>query len=146
MKKNLSQTLVAGLIAILMVGCASKGLGAGTNSQNPAAKIYVLRHFSVGKGGPIKISANGTSVGTIHRGGILQWTSKPGKITIVAAGADEAKIDVDARANETYYVEVKATRDEDRSRGVALRLLSAREGSRLLETLQKKDNPFRGLQ
>jgi hypothetical protein len=118
------------MLSSLVIGCHS----LSKMSENQNAKIYVLRRLSLTGSGRITVKDNAKQVGTIDRGGSLSWNRPAGTatITIYHAGS-EAKQTLTVEANQTYYLEVKATHaTAGHPKVVQIQTLSAKEGQHVL--------------
>lgn len=134
--KTVFAGLVICMLSSLVIGCHS--LNKITGSQNPSAKIYVLRRLAVTGSGRIAVKDNGKQVGTIDRGGSVSWSRPPGTAVIsVSHGDSEAEETVTAQANQVYYLEVRATHaTAGHPKVVELHVLSSTEGQHLLNVLK----------
>lgn len=138
--KTIIAALVACAVSSAIIGChsISNSVSKITGNGAPPAKIYVLRRLAVTGSGRITVMDNGKQVGTSDRGGILSWNRPPGSSTVtVSHGGSQAKETLTAEANQTYYLEVRATHaTAGHPKVVELHILSTKEGQHLLSTLQ----------
>lgn len=130
--------VVVCVMSSLVIGCHSLSNSLSKISGGQNAKIYVLRRLSMTGSGRITVKDNGKQVGTIDRGASLDWSRPAGTTTItVYHGDTKAEQTLTVQANETYYLEVKASHaTAGHPKVVQIQVLSAKEGQHVLSVLK----------
>jgi hypothetical protein len=131
--KPIIPAVVVCVLSSLVIGCHSLSKMSGGQT----AKIYVLRRLSMTGSGRITVKDNGKQVGTIDRGGSLNWRRSAGTATItIYHGDSEAKQTLTVEANQTYYLEVRASHaTAGHPKVVQIQVLSAKEGEHVLSVI-----------
>ncbi len=108
----MKKILLASMIAMNLVGCASVNMGSA--QQDAAAKtfkapadkagIYVYRNEAMGAAIKMDVSIDGQRVGETAANTYLYKEVAPGKHTIESKAENTDKVEIDAKPGTLYYI------------------------------------------
>ncbi|HEX6929490.1 MAG TPA: DUF2846 domain-containing protein [Gammaproteobacteria bacterium] len=110
--KSIKLAMFAGALVLLSSGCASVPLadaGADANAktfQVPVDKsaIYVYRNETFGAAVKMPVVLDGKAMGSTAANTYFRWIVDPGQHTIISRTENDAKLTIDAKPGEDYYV------------------------------------------
>jgi len=108
----MKKLLLAGVIAMNLVGCASVNMGSA--QQDAAAKtfkapadkaaLYVYRNETMGAAIKMDVSVDGQRVGETAAKTFLYKEVAPGKHTVESRAENTDKLEVDAKPGVVYFI------------------------------------------
>jgi len=110
MKKSALFTIAA-LIFVLGTGCAAtKQAVSIPNLDQPfgnsqMGRIYVVRPSGFGTGVSMRVTDNGTYIGSTGAKGFLCWDREPGQAEIISKAENESKVSLNVNKGEVYYLQ-----------------------------------------